>query len=59
MTGWLTNNPTAARKLRAVDKKYEKARKALPPMPLAEKIEAIKRLKESRAMDYARVLETV
>ena len=59
---WITNNPEAARKLRAADRAYEKAFNELVSvsrgtMTLAEKVEAIRKLKETRATAYARVLE--
>ena len=57
--GWITNDPAMMKKLKAVFRRYEKARKALPPMPLAQKIDAVKKLKEARAVEYARVLEQV
>jgi hypothetical protein len=61
MTGqaWITNNPDAARKLRAIDRRYERGLTEIKNRraPLAEKVEALRKLKEARAMDYARVLE--
>jgi len=54
---WITNDPDAARELRVIDRKYNRAIKALRRLPLAEKIEAVRRLKISRAAAYKRVLK--
>lgn len=56
---WLTNNPEAARKLKAADRRYERAKRLLGPMMLEQKIEAIRKLKQKRADEYARILKEV
>lgn len=54
---WITNNPEAARKLRAADRRFDKARRALAGKPLAEKVAALRELKQKRAAEYSRIMK--
>ena len=52
MVDWLTNDPVAARRFRAIDKQYEADRKAASNLPLAEKIKAYGQAHLVRAKAY-------
>ena len=49
---WLTNDLQAAEALRAADRQWEAARKAVENLPLAEKIEAYRAAKDARREAY-------
>jgi hypothetical protein len=50
--GWVTNNPNAAKALKAADAKYEKAKTAASNLPLKEKVAALRKAKEARQAAY-------
>jgi len=52
MLTWVTNNPKAARALRAADIAYERAKFMAIGLPLARKVEAIRAAKAVRQAAY-------
>lgn len=52
MRGWLTNDPIAARMLRAADRGYQRRLSAAQGLALAQKAEAIKAARLARAAAY-------
>lgn len=44
---WLTNDPEMAKKLRAIDAQLTKAQAAAKALPLAQKVEALRRAKQA------------
>lgn len=52
---WVTNDPEAARLLRAVDRAYTRATAKAANWPLKEKVAAIRRARETRDASYQRV----
>jgi len=49
---WITNDPAAAKALKAADKAHDKARAFAAHLPLADKIIAYREAKEARAAAY-------
>jgi hypothetical protein len=49
---WITNDPAAAKALRAADRAYDKARAAASGLPLAEKLEAYRAARAARQRAY-------
>lgn len=56
MMDWLTNDPTAARRLRAADRRHDAARKAAAHLPLADKVAAYRVAKLARRAEQERLL---
>ena len=52
MTDWMTNDPTAAFKLRSADRAYDKAAEAAKALPLSAKVEALRVAKAARRSAY-------
>ena len=59
MNGWVTNNPEAAKRLRKIDRDYDKGIAATVGLSLAGKVETIRKLKAARQAAYAAVLDSV
>lgn len=53
---WVTNVPEIARKLRAIDRQYEKARANTVGLSLAGKVETIRKAKAARRAAYDAIL---
>ncbi len=49
---WITNDPAAAKALKAADKAHDKARALAANLPLADKIIAYRAAKDARAAAY-------
>jgi hypothetical protein len=56
---WLTNDPEAARALRAADKAHDKARAKAINLPLAEKVKAYRQAKDIKIAAYAAIRNTM
>ena len=56
-SGWVTNNPEAAKLLREIDAAYERSRKIARELPLAEKIGALRTAKGLRQAAYDALAE--
>jgi hypothetical protein len=54
--GWVTNDPEAARKLRAIDRDYEKVKAGTVGLSLAGKVETIRKAKAARRAAYDAIL---
>ena len=52
MTGWLTNDPEAARELRRIDREYQRAVEAAKGLKLADKVAAIRQAKAAKLAAY-------
>ena len=48
---WLTNNPEVAKRLRAIDRRYAKARAVALPLAFHAKIEALRKAAADRQAD--------
>lgn len=57
MNGWVTNSPTIAKRLRAIDREYEKMKADTIGMSLAAKIETIRIAKAARRAAYDAILK--
>jgi uncharacterized membrane protein YkoI len=55
MTGWITNNPEAAKALCAADLRYERAKSLASGLKLSQKVEAYRAAKAAREAEYAAV----
>lgn len=49
---WITNDPAAAKRLKAADARYYNARKAAADLPLAEKVAAFRLAADLRLAEY-------
>ena len=54
--GWLTNDPQVAALLRVADATFEAARQAASRLPLAGKVEALRKAKIARAESFERAM---
>lgn len=52
MSRWLTNDPQAAKRLRAADRKFERALISAQGLPLALKVTALRIAREARQSAY-------
>ena len=52
---WITNNPEAAKSLRAIDRRYERERAKCAAWPLELKVGRFRKLEEERQAAYDRV----
>lgn len=52
---WVTNDPEAARKLRAADDKFLRAHREASCLPLAQKVAALRKAKADRQAAYEEV----
>lgn len=52
MTGWVTNDPEAAKRLRKADREHAKTRAKSKNLPLAQKIIALRESKEKLHAAY-------
>ena len=52
MADWTTNDPEAAKALKDADRRYDAARRKASALPLAEKIEALRKARETRDKAY-------
>lgn len=57
MIAWLTNDPIAAKQLKAIDRAFNKARAAAQDLPLQQKFEAYRAAKLIRDGAYKRFQE--
>ncbi len=57
--GWVTNNPVAAKKLRAADMRYERAKIMTQGMRLGEKVEAQRAAKAQRQAEYEAIFREI
>ena len=55
-SGWITNNPQIAEKLRAADRRYELAKVRAQGLTLGAKIEAYRAAKEARQAEYDAII---
>jgi hypothetical protein len=56
--GWVTNDPAVAKKLRAADHRYERAKIMTQGMTLGQKIEAQRAAKAVRQREYDDIFAT-
>lgn len=56
--GWITNDPEMAKKLRAADNRYERAKMMASWLPLEEKIRAYREAKVARHIEYDECVRT-
>lgn len=57
MPDWLTNHPDAAARFREADRRYDRTIAAARNLRLADKLEAHRLAKATRAADYAAIIK--